>query len=377
MSSQRIAVGIIGAGSVTSAVHLPIVTRRSDLFEVAAIHDVDPRAMNAVADRFGISNERRYASLGELLADPSLEAVMVLNSGSHKEAVCCALRAGKHVFCEKPLAFHRDEMREISEAWRGAGKHLMVGYMKIRDPAVRRAVKLVADDGPAHSVDVLVLHPSSELQLATSEMSVDHMRPTAALQNRFSAERMAVQLQAVGDIPGSIRDLYTEVLLGSLIHDLAVMRSLGLSLDLVDWVDRWPTEGRTDSIIIQGRTENGVRITLRWFYLEGFAEYREEVRWIGARSSHLLRFRSPYYYRVPVELESLQPTSVGHFTAHFSDYHSGFETELLEFAAMVRNATPTDSDLVQALADLDTCQRIIACLAAREGVSLGGDLAGV
>ena len=52
---KRVRVGLVGAGAVASSVHLPILTRRSDLYEVVAIADLNLAATHVLADRFGIS----------------------------------------------------------------------------------------------------------------------------------------------------------------------------------------------------------------------------------------------------------------------------------------------------------------------------------
>ncbi|MSY23815.1 MAG: hypothetical protein F2734_02775, partial [Actinobacteria bacterium] len=166
VSNQIVRVGVIGAGAVASSVHLPILTRRSDLFAVAAIADFNIAAAHLLADRFGIVN--RFPAPEEMFASSLIDAVVILNSGSHAEVVVKALNSGLDVFCEKPLAYTREEMKSIEVALSASGKKLMIGYMKTFDPAVTAAKKLIKSR--PRTVDVVVLHPSGESQLATTEI---------------------------------------------------------------------------------------------------------------------------------------------------------------------------------------------------------------
>lgn len=127
---SAIKVGIVGTGSVASSVHLPILTRRTDLFEIVALADLNVNAAYALADRFGITRDVCHSDPREMISAKEIDAVLILNSGSHAEVVEMALRAGKTVFCEKPLAYSRAELKAIEKAKSESGSALMIGYMK-------------------------------------------------------------------------------------------------------------------------------------------------------------------------------------------------------------------------------------------------------
>lgn len=72
----------------------------------------------------------RYRQLDELLADPQIDAVDIcLPPSLHAEAAIAALRAGKHVFCEKPIALTTGEADRMVRAAQRAGKQLCVGHV--------------------------------------------------------------------------------------------------------------------------------------------------------------------------------------------------------------------------------------------------------
>ena len=82
-----------------------------------------------------------------LIARPDIQLIDVSTPGdTHKDVVLAALKAGKHVICEKPLANNLAEAREMLEAANAAGTVAVVNYNYRRVPAVQLAKKLI-DDG--------------------------------------------------------------------------------------------------------------------------------------------------------------------------------------------------------------------------------------
>ncbi len=83
-------------------------------------------------------------SADEIIADPSIEAVVVSvpNFLNYPHTVA-ALKAGKHVFCEKPPAFTSDEVREIQEAEKASGKKLMYGFNHRHHDAIVKMKELI------------------------------------------------------------------------------------------------------------------------------------------------------------------------------------------------------------------------------------------
>ena len=74
---------------------------------------------------------RAYDTAEELLADPAIDAVSVCAANyAHAELTIKALRAGKHVLCEKPMALNAEEARQMKEAADRNGKLLMIGFVR-------------------------------------------------------------------------------------------------------------------------------------------------------------------------------------------------------------------------------------------------------
>lgn len=132
-------VGVIGAGNFASLVLLPIL-KRMDGIELRGIAS----AGGLSAGHLGRKYNFRYTTsdANALLLDPEIDAVMVLTRHHlHAEQTAAALRAGKHVFCEKPLAIHPADMDLVLEALSlQAGNEkplLMVGFNRRFAPLVQ------------------------------------------------------------------------------------------------------------------------------------------------------------------------------------------------------------------------------------------------
>jgi UDP-N-acetylglucosamine 3-dehydrogenase len=118
-------VGIVGAGAM-AVVHAGAYGTMDDV-DVAAVYGRTEGGAKAVAENVGAVFTTDFDSL---LADPTIEAVDVcVPSPVHREFVVAALNAGKHVFCETPLALTLDDAIVMRDAARDSGRLLLVGLL--------------------------------------------------------------------------------------------------------------------------------------------------------------------------------------------------------------------------------------------------------
>jgi len=134
--------GYVGCGFLAQNVHLPNFAALEGC-QFVALAEARPRLARLVAARYGIPTV--YASHHDLAADPTVEAVGV-SAGFAQQGEIAAdlLRAGKHVFMEKPMAVSLAQGQRILEAARQGGARLMVAYMKRHDPGNALARETVA-----------------------------------------------------------------------------------------------------------------------------------------------------------------------------------------------------------------------------------------
>jgi predicted dehydrogenase len=98
----------------------------------------------AMAAQFGFA--RSTGDWRALVNDPRVDVVSITTpNGLHHEMALAALAAGKHVWCEMPMALTLAEAEEMAAAAERAGTVTLVGYNYIRNPAFRHAQKLIAD----------------------------------------------------------------------------------------------------------------------------------------------------------------------------------------------------------------------------------------
>jgi predicted dehydrogenase len=105
-------VGLIGTGAISGA-YLQHA-RSFPILQIAACADLDLEAARKKAQEFGVP---RACSVEELLTDPSIEIVLNLTiPKAHVPVSLAAIRAGKHVYCEKPLGVNRAEGKKVIDA---------------------------------------------------------------------------------------------------------------------------------------------------------------------------------------------------------------------------------------------------------------------
>jgi predicted dehydrogenase len=374
-----IRIGVAGLGAVAQAVHLPLLARLPDVFEIAAIADLSQTHLTAMGERYRVPPAHRHPTVDALLADPSIEAVILLTSGSHGTAALAALDRSLPILCEKPLAY------TVAEADRLAASpnadRLLLGYMKIFDPAVEEAARIVADSdsglGPCRAIDVTVLHPTGESQLAFAHLlpppaDIDPGELTALRAATDDVIRAAIGTSAAAELGR----LYGGVLLSSVVHELSVIRAVAGDIVAIDWADAWDGAGGTlGSASLVGRLADDTRVTIGWHFLPDYPAYREDVRFHHVGGSVELTFPAPYRLHEPTRLVVSTGRNETRREMAFDAIAEAFEVELLAFADVVRDGAAPRTGIADGRRDIVTCQRAIAVLAARRGIEIGGEAA--
>lgn len=373
--TDRIRVAVAGLGAVAQSVHLPLLTRRWDLFELVAVCDLSATLREAVGERFGVPAGQQYADVGEMVAKSGADSVLLLTSGSHAGAARDALRQGIPVFCEKPLAYTVAEADELAEVAAGRPA-LLLGYMKERDDAVLRLRELLTRVDVVRAVEVRVLHPSGASQLAFANLRPsrgDVSPETLALLGSETEARLDVALGT--QAPRWLRRLYEGVVVSSMVHNTSLLRSLFGGIAGVDDVRVWPDDAFPPSVQVSGALSGGARTVLAWHYLEDYPAYRETLTVHHARGSLEVEFVTPYLLNAPTTLEVVESAGTGQARTTYRSTTSSFENELVEFHRMVTSGSAPVAGIAEGRADLLTSQRIVRRLAEQQGVPIGGEAA--
>ena len=133
-------IGVIGAGNYATKVILPALRKTGA--PIAAIVSNGGVTAQEAARRFDIPTATTDAAV--LFSDVSIDAIVVATRhDSHARLVCKALRAGKHVFVEKPLALRLEELEEIEAEWNARPQVLLVGFNRRFAPHARKMRQLL------------------------------------------------------------------------------------------------------------------------------------------------------------------------------------------------------------------------------------------
>lgn len=133
---KKLGIGIIGSGGIAQSCHMPGYASIPDKCEILAVCDADPEVAKAAAEKFGVG--KVLTEYHELLSMPEIDAVSIATPNAfHKQPTIDALRAGKHVLCEKPMAMNGAECREMMAAEKESGKVLQIALQWRFGGAVR------------------------------------------------------------------------------------------------------------------------------------------------------------------------------------------------------------------------------------------------
>ncbi|MBN2296921.1 MAG: Gfo/Idh/MocA family oxidoreductase [Pirellulales bacterium] len=148
-----ISVGITGLGFM-GMIHYLAYGRKNGI-QVKAICETDPVRLagdwRSIKGNFGPQGKKmdlagiaKYPTLDELLEDPTIDLVDIcLPPSQHADAVVAALKAGKHVFCEKPIALKSADAQRMVRTAKQAGKMLLIGHVLPFFPEYRYAYRTV------------------------------------------------------------------------------------------------------------------------------------------------------------------------------------------------------------------------------------------
>ncbi|WP_427173492.1 Gfo/Idh/MocA family protein [Arthrobacter sp. 92] len=336
-------VGILGAGPVTQAIHLPSLARLRDILEVRHIMDVDHAVAESVAGRVGA---RFSTTVEELLADPQVDIVAICSPHQfHAAQVIAACRAGKKaVLCEKPFAMSGQEAAGISAVSAETGVPIIVGAMHTFDPGWLAAAAAWGDlPQQVHTIrSSIVLPPNPRFEDFATEIV-----GRAEVPPRDNAD------------PDVVRAMLTGGVMGLAIHDLPLIRRFAPEFRDVEVLHAETV--RPFGYVISMRA-GAVDIELR-AAMNGTWEPSWTLEAIGDDSSLHLDFTPSY---VHAGSATARINKAGSTTVLGPFAHNGYEGEWRKLAELARGtgAAPSADTLIH---DLEFALSIADAAAARFG----------
>jgi len=142
---RTVGIGIIGCGGI-GQLHLKNL-KKIDSARVVAACDVNPSTLESFGKEAELPKKSRYKDYRRLLKRSDVEAVIVsLPNRLHPEVTVEAFEAGKHVYCEKPMAVNLSEAKRMVEAAEKSGMKLQIG-LQYRLRGDSQVFKLHVDNG--------------------------------------------------------------------------------------------------------------------------------------------------------------------------------------------------------------------------------------
>ena len=141
MSEKKLGVCLIGCGRA-GMIHARNYKNKIENARMVACVDAVEAAAKAAAEEMGIT--KYYTDYHEILNDPEVEAVVVVApTDLHKNIVIDCAAAGKHIFCEKPMAMTVEECDEMIAACEKNNVKLQIGFMRRFDASFQEAKRLL------------------------------------------------------------------------------------------------------------------------------------------------------------------------------------------------------------------------------------------
>ena len=137
---KKVRIGVIGNGIIGEH-HLATYAKIPEA-EVVALCDINEARMNEMGDKYGVS--RRFTNIGQLLLQEDIDAVDVaLHNNLHAPVSIEAMRMGKHVYCEKPMAGAFADAQSMYDVMQETGKKLHIQLAQLYSKETKAAKRFI------------------------------------------------------------------------------------------------------------------------------------------------------------------------------------------------------------------------------------------
>lgn len=288
-SEHKLRVGIVGAGFIGTVHARAVQVAGAALMGIA---DSTPERSSVAAQRLGA--ERSYDSAEELIEASDVDVVHICTpNNTHAGLAGAALRAGKHVICEKPLATDLDDARALAKLAAQSGRVATVPFVYRFYPMVREVRERIRHDGPGRFP---VLH-GSYLQDWLAEPGDTNWRvdPVIGGKSRAFAD-IGVHWCDLLEFTTGHRIIRVSARLATSFHERGVeAQNAGVSTEDAAFILFETDLGASGSLLVS-QVSLGRKNRL-WFSWDGskssyvFDQEQPDSLWIGGRQSNTILMR--------------------------------------------------------------------------------------
>lgn len=350
-------VGIIGIGTVSQLMHLPILSGLHEQFKITAVSDVSPTQRSFIAEQY---NAKAYEDPYEMVKDPDVDAVFVCSPDQYHAAYAlAAIEAGKHVFVEKPVTLCMEDLEKLIVAQEAhPGQVCMVGYMRRYGTGFLKCKELLEADNRKIEYmrfrDIILEGDFFIGQTRHPFLCGDIPEEAKAESARLRREQVG---RALGPDCTEQQRVTYQMLTGLGCHTLAAVRELvGLPVEV-------------ESVSVQGE-----HVIVVFRYEDFLAVYeilndQDVVQFDAAIEIYQhdrrmkLKYETPYLRYQPQTFEVIESTREDTRTTLYGpDYRDPFEAEVRYYYHCIKNGRRPKSDFADAMKDLklfrDICEKV-------------------
>jgi predicted dehydrogenase len=304
---------------------------------------------------------RIYPTPEALVSDPAVDVVFVLSPDQHHfEHATLALRAGKHVFVEKPVCLTRADAERLAAIARDANRVAMVGYMRRFASAFAAAKERLPDLRPLSYVRVFDFFCEGPWFFRQTSDVIRPDRDIPAEVSTASRElREAMMRSACGEGASPALLLAWEYLTGVACHSTSAMRDLlGGVPKRVTGAQMSPRGDQLTALL-----DYGDYPVVYEYLIDDIARFDAGLDLYAKRSRMRLLYDTPYVRNLPMRLELQESTTDGNAWSILGPYYKDpFEAELEALHAAIVNGGENRTPVSDSLADFDIFEAIVAHL---------------
>lgn len=351
-----IKIGIIGLGEVGQLMHLPILQDLQELYVITAVSDVSLSLVEYIQKKYHI--EHGYLNAVELIERSDTDAILILSPDAyHGEYAARALKAGKHVFVEKPVTLCRAELLELLELKKQYPSQIvMIGYMRRYARSFCKAREIMEKEPKKTEYlrfrDIIlegpffigqtrpIFYPSDVPQTAIEE---GHRRWREHMDRAIGAEATDEQ-----------RTVY-RMMAGLGCHSFSAVREL---FGIPKKIHSVTTAFQGAQLVIVMEFD-GFLATYELVNNQNIVQFDAAIEVFQKDRKILIKYETPYIRYQPERVEITDSTETDTKTTIYGpDYRDAFQTELQLFAKSIAEGKPPKTVLEDALEDLKLFETI-------------------
>lgn len=345
---MRVKIGIVGCGDIAQVHHLPWLTELAEEFEVKAVCDVSKKAAEYLRDWFKVPE--LYTDYRRLV-NADVDAVLLCHTDPKTEVALAALKAGKHVFIEKPVCLSVQDVDLLLEEQAKQGVVVQTGYMKLFEPAYEYALAEAKKMDDISLVEIRHIHPNNKLhvnQFRTRKF--DDISESIKSHTNDAREKSFVE--ALGETSRQIKSAYM-TLAGSVIHDTYGLRTIMGMPEKVLHTEIWGKGDYSKAISTMLAYPSGARSTITWIDLPDLWDFDETLRIYGDKKRLSVSYATGFSKnQSSVVVQEIDENGVSQRKEPLVDWESPFRRELRHFHAVINGNKENRAPLSNARLDV-------------------------